>query len=208
LVTLSASRSRQLTSVEENKIISRLPVGLLPFLPFVFYGCAATANYWRVATGGGLILSLIVLAILRQRGITIKLMDWTLLTVFVIASVFMIVLRSTRFPVYSEVVIWSCFAMAAWFSIAIGRPFTAVYARETAPLEFWTNPVFIRLNRLMSLFWATLMSINVGFTILGVIVGGTFGQLGPGLVLPTVLLILGYVFSNRFPGGYLARAGF
>jgi hypothetical protein len=43
---------------------------------------------------------------------------------------------------------------------------------------------------------------------IGVIIGGTFGGLVPGLALPMILLILGFVFNSRFPPRYFAYAGY
>ncbi len=106
---------------EENKV-SGLPLGLLAFLPFILFGCASAANHWRIATGGGLLLSLFYLGVLYRRGIVIKLMEWITLTVFIIGSVLTIGMRWALFPLYNEVLIWSCFAVAAWMSVAIGRP--------------------------------------------------------------------------------------
>ena len=192
----------------EQKRFLGLPIGLMAVLPFVLYGFASAGNRWRVATGGGLILSLIYLAVLRRHGISIKVMDWITLTVFVIGSVLMIGLHSALFPAYNVVVIWSCFAVAAWSSVVIGHPFTVAYARENAPPEFWHNPVFLRLNWVMSLFWSGLLTVNVGFAVLGIIIGGNFGRLVPGLALPMAFLILGFVFNSRFPARYLARSGY
>jgi len=176
-------------------------------MPWILYGFASGTNHWRVATGGGLILCLVFMAVRLRRDISIKLMDLTTLTFFVIGSVLMLGLRSTVFPAYNVVVIWSCFAVAAWSSVAIGHPFTAAYARETAPPEFWDHPIFIRLNLVMTLFWCGLMTVNVGFAVTGVIIGGNFGKLVLGFALPTALLIAGFVFNGRFPARYLARAG-
>jgi intracellular septation protein A len=180
----------------------------MAFMPWLLYGFASGTNHWRVATGGGFILCLVYLIVLRSRGTAIKLMDWTTLTVFVIGSVMMIGLRSTVFPVYAVVVIWSCFATAAWSSVVVGRPFTAAYARESAPPEFWDNPVFIRLNLVMTLFWCGLMTVNVGLAATGVIIGGMFAKVALGFALPTTLLICGFVFNSRFPARYLARSGY
>jgi intracellular septation protein A len=199
---------REQVAVVEEKKRSGIPIGLIAFAPFIFFGCASGANYWRIATGGGLIISLTYLAVLRRRGATIKLMDWTTLAAFVIGAMLTIGLRWSSFPIYNEIIIWSCFAVAAWGSIVIGRPFTAAYARESAPPEFWKNPIFARLNLVMSLLWSALLTVNVGLTILGVLIGGLFGQLVPGLALPMLLLILGFAFNTRFPPRYLARAGF
>ena len=105
----------------EQRRISGIPTGVMAFIPWVVFGFASGFNHWRVATGGGLILCLVYLAVLVRRGISIKLIDWTTLTIFVIGAVLMFGVRSTMFPVYSAVLIWSCFALAAWSSVA-GRP--------------------------------------------------------------------------------------
>jgi hypothetical protein len=194
--------------VPEPKKLPGVAIRLMAFLPWLLYGFASGTNHWRVATGGGLILCLVYLAVLVRRGISIRLMDWTTLTVFVIGSVLMIGLHLTVFPDYDVVVIWSCFAVAAWSSVVIGHPFTVAYARENAPAEFWDNPTFLRLNLVMTLWWCGLLTVNVGFAVIGVIIGGNFGRLVIGFALPTVLLILGFVFNSRFPARYLARSGY
>jgi len=194
--------------VAEQKKSSGLATRLIAFAPWIVYGFASGFNHWRVAAGGGLFLCLIYLTAMLRRGSSIKLMDWTTLTFFVIASVLMIAMRSTMFPIYNAVVVWSCFALAAWSSVAVGHPFTAAYARENAPPEFWEHPIFIRLNLVMTLFWCGLMTVNVGLAAIGVMVGGLFGEVVLGLALPMALLIFGFVFNSRFPARYLARSGF
>ena len=143
-----------------------------------------------------------------RRGASIKLPDWATLAFFAIASVMIIGLRSTAFTVYGAVVVWSCFALAAWGSVAIGHPFTAAYARETAPPEFWEHPIFIRLNLLMTLVWCGLMTVNIGLAVIGVIVGGNLAKPLLSYALPMAMLISGFAFNSRFPARYLARSGF
>ena len=192
---------------EQNKFSSRA-IGLMAFAPWIVFGFASGFNHWRGATGGGLVLCLVYLAVMLRRGASIKLMDWTTLSFFMIASGMIIALRSTAFTVYSAVVVWSCFAVAAWGSVVLGHPFTAVYARENAPPEFWTHPIFIRLNLLMTLVWCGLMTVNVGFAVIGVIVGGNLAKPILSFALPMALLISGFAFNSRFPARYLARSGF
>jgi len=151
---------------------------------------------------------IVSLALAARGGRSIKLMDWTTLTFFAIASVLTIGIRSTTFPVYIAVVVWLCFAIAAWSSVIVGRPFTEVYARENAPPEFWNNPVFVRLNLIMTLVWCGLMTVNVGFAAIGVIIGGKLAPPLFGFAMPTALLICGFIFNSRFPAEYLARSGF
>jgi hypothetical protein len=192
----------------EQKKPSGRAMGLMAFAPWILYGFASGFNHWRAAAGGGLILCIVALAVMILRGNSIKLPDWTMLAFFVIASVMIGGLRSTAFTVYSAVVVWSCFAVAAWGSVVIGHPFTTAYAHETAPPEFWTHPIFIRLNLLMTLVWCGLMTVNIGFAAIGVIVGGNLAKPLLSFALPMALLIAGFAFNNRFPARYLARSGF
>lgn len=192
----------------EQKKLSGVAMGLMAFAPWILYGFASGFSHWRVATGGGLILCAAYLAVMMRRGSSIKLMDWTTLTFFAIASVLMIGLRSSAFPVYSAVVVWSCFAIATWGSVAASRPFTTAYARENAPTEFWAHPIFLRLNLVMTLVWCGLMTVNVGLAVIGVMVGGVLGRVVLGIAIPMALLICGFVFNSRFPARYLARSGF
>ena len=142
-----------------------------------------------------------------RRGSSIKLMDWTMLAFFMIASVLTIGLSAPWFPAYNAVVVWSCFAAAAWGSIAVGSPFTSAYARESAPREVWDHPVFVRLNLVMTLVWCGLMTVNLGIAAIGVTVGGLMGRVVMGFAMPMAVLGCGFIFNSRFPQGYLARAG-
>lgn len=188
---------------EEKKYSSKL-IALLAALPWVVYAFISADNHWGVATAGGTIMCLVYLAVLRQQT-TVKLMDLTTLAFFVTASILMIGLHSKILPVYQVMIIWSFYAVAGWASIAAGMPFTAAYAREEQPPEVWDLPIFHRLNRIMTLFWCGLFSVNVGFGAIAVMVGGNLGRLVPGFLIPTGLLIYGFVFSRHFPMRYVAR---
>ncbi|MGH7924412.1 MAG: hypothetical protein ACREQH_07475 [Candidatus Binatus sp.] len=192
----------------EEKRVAGVPTGVIAFLPWIVFGVASGFNHWRVATSGGLILCLVYLAVLIRRRVSIKLMDWTVLTFFAIASVLTVGLGSTTFPTYNAVVVWTCFASAAWGSVLIRRSFTAVYARESAPPEFWHHPIFLRLNLIMTLVWCGLTTVNIGIAMTGVVIGGLFGRVALGFGLPMALLMSGFIFNRRFPSRFLARAGF
>jgi hypothetical protein len=188
---------------EEKKTSGKL-MTLLAFLPWLVYVFASGGNHWGIATAGGTITCLVYLVMLRRQT-TIKLMDWTTLAFFVTASILTIGLHSTVLRTYQVMIIWSFYAIAGWASVVSGRPFTAAYAREEQPPEVWALPIFHRLNRIMTLFWCGLFSVNVGFGAIAVMVGGNLGRLVPGFVIPTGLLIYGFVFSKRFPMRYVAR---
>ena len=188
----------------EEKKYSGKVMALFAFLPWLVYIFASAGNHWQLATAGGAIMCLVYLSVLGRQA-TIKLMDWTTLAFFVSAMVLTIGLRSTVLTTYQVMIIWSFYAVAGWALIALGLPFTAAYAREEQPPEVWDLPIFHRLNRIMTLFWCGLFSVNVGFGAIAVMVGGNLGKLVPGFLIPTGLLIYGFVFSARFPMRYVAR---
>jgi hypothetical protein len=188
---------------QENKIPGQMLV-LLAFLPWLVYAVGSGGNHWGFATAGGLVACLIYLSMTRRQT-TIKLMDWTTLAFFAAASVLTIVLHSKVLATYQVMIIWSFYAVAGWASIVLGRPFTVAYAREEQPPEVWDLPIFHRVNWIMTLFWCGLFSVNVGFGAIAVMVGGNLGKLVPGFLIPTALLIYGFVFSKRFPARYVQR---
>jgi len=188
---------------EEKKYSGKL-IALFAALPWLVYVFAASGKHWGFATAGGTIMCLVYLAVIRRQT-TVKLMDWTALAFFVTASILMIGLHSRILPVYQVMIIWGFYAVAAWASMAVGKPFTAAYAREEQPPEVWDLPIFHRLNRIMTLFWCGLFSVNIGFGAIAVMVGGNLGRLVPGFLIPTGLLIYGFVFTRRFPMHYVAR---
>jgi hypothetical protein len=190
--------------VAEEKKYSSKVIALFAFLPWLVYIFASAGNHWAVATAGGMAMCLVYLSLL-SRQTTIKLMDWTTLAFFVTASILTIGLHSNVLATYQVMIIWSFYAVAGWASVVLGRPFTAAYAREEQPTEVWDLPIFHRVNWIMTLFWCGLFSVNVGFGAIAVMVGGNLGRLVPGFLIPTGLLIYGFIFSSRFPIRYVAR---
>jgi hypothetical protein len=190
--------------VAEEKKYSARVIALFAFLPWLVYIFASSGNFWAVATAGGMIACLVYLAVLSGQA-AIKLMDWTTLAFFVTATFVTIGLRSNVLATYQVMIIWSFFAVAGWTSMAVGRPFTAAYAREEQPPEVWDLPIFHRVNRIMALFWCGLFSANVGFGVIAAMIGGNLGRLVPGFLIPTGLLIYGFIFSRHFPMRYVQR---
>ena len=52
-------------------------------------------------------------------------------------------------------------------SILIRQPFTLAYAKEQAPRELWTNPVFLRTNYVLTWVWAIAFMIEAASGLYG-----------------------------------------
>jgi hypothetical protein len=51
-------------------------------------------------------------------------------------------------------------ALMAFGSLAIGSPFTLVYAREWVPAHMWNNPHFHRVNRILTALWGAAFLLS------------------------------------------------
>jgi hypothetical protein len=47
-------------------------------------------------------------------------------------------------------------------SLAVDRPFTLQFARETVPQEYWQTPLFLATNRRISVAWAVAFAVMTG----------------------------------------------
>jgi hypothetical protein len=90
--------------------------------------------------------------------------------------------------------------VTAWFA-----PFTASYARETVPSQYWTTPFFRRVNRTISAVWglAVLAMAVLHLVASAIEVSGERVPLGPVILnwgLP-ILIILGTIkLTSRLAG--------
>ena len=57
------------------------------------------------------------------------------------------------------------FAVFVIATIVVRRPFTLAYAKKQAPQEYWDNPLFLKINYVISGVWAAVFTANavIGF---------------------------------------------
>lgn len=61
---------------------------------------------------------------------------------------------------YARAIAAALLALIA-FSSLLFSPFTAQYARESVPRRFWSSPLFVRINRRLTLMWALVFTAMV-----------------------------------------------
>ncbi|MBQ4849996.1 amine oxidase [Pseudoalteromonas sp. MMG012] len=94
---------------------------------------------------------------------------------------------------YGAQICYSVFALTALLSVVANKPFTLTHSKLTTPEEFWGHPIFLKTNKVVSLFWAA------GFALNGTVM--MFEASYPWLSLLTTYLVLtlAIVFSDRYP---------
>ncbi|MGV9249068.1 hypothetical protein [Streptomyces sp. NPDC003710] len=95
-------------------------------------------------------------------------------------------------------------AATAWGSLALGRPFTLGIARTQVPEHLWHSPLFLRVNRHITIVWASAFTLSgIG----GVPLRHYLPGAGTARTLLTVAtFVLPVLFTVRYPD--IARARF
>ncbi len=102
---------------------------------------------------------------------------------------------------YGVTGIYLClFAVASCPPLFGMDPFTYHYAKKTAPPDIWKNPLFVKINRIMTFTWAGIFALCTILTF--------YPSFLMQIVLPNVLVLgFGFPFNSLFPDFYLKRLG-
>ena len=127
----------------------------LAFIPWVMFSLIARHSTLRAAAVAALVGSIAIAApsLYARRP---KLLELGAIVAFAgFATVAFAVDPSTGRWVarYARAIAAALLALIAFFSLLF-EPFTAQYARESVPRQFWSSPRFQRLNRQLTLMWA------------------------------------------------------
>ena len=133
-------------------------LGLTPFIAFF-------ALMRLVSPLAGLIAALLASVVLGirmwQRGESIKALEIGSLILFGGLALYTLVAAPVWTVATVRLAVDAGLLAIVVISLAIGRPFTLQYAREQVPQEFWTAPLFISTNRLITSVWAAAFAVLV-----------------------------------------------
>jgi hypothetical protein len=89
-------------------------------------------------------------------------------------------------------------------SMALHRPFTLQYARESVPTEFWNNPEFLRTNYIITGVWALAFGVLVVADLVLVYVPELPPRVG---IIATIAALIGAIkFTGWYPDRVKASA--
>lgn len=102
---------------------------------------------------------------------------------------------------YSVTGIYTCLFSAALFPPLLGMdPFTYHYAKKYTPRAAWGNPIFVRINLIMTYVWAGMFALCILLSLYPWVVTRA--------LIPIALIVgFGIPFNVRFPDYYLRRLG-
>ncbi len=130
--------------------------------------------------------------------------DWAVAAYFAVVALSLLLMREAAgefFENYSVTGIYACLFAAAFLPPLFRLdPFTYHYAKKSIPKAFWDNPIFVKINLIMTYIWAVLFAICILLSLYPSVITRAFIPLG-------LILGFGLPFNLRFPNWYLKRLG-
>lgn len=102
---------------------------------------------------------------------------------------------------YSVTGIYSCLFTASFIPPLFGAdPFTYHYAKLMTSEQYWNNPIFVNINRVMTNVWSTLFAVCIILSLYPSVITRA--------VIPLGLIVgFGVPFNRRYPDYYLKKLG-
>lgn len=131
---------------------------LLSFAPWIAFLVIARDTVARVEIGlvAALIASVVMAVLKLHRGIIM----WVGLVFFSAATIAVLGFHNMWTVRHLGVMANGALALGSWVTLLIGRPFTLEYARAHTDPATWHDPLFIRVNVLLTTVWAAVFSLN------------------------------------------------
>jgi hypothetical protein len=102
----------------------------------------------------------------------------------------------------------SSLALAAFTlgSLLVGNPFTLPYAKETTPREYWDSPIFLSINRMITLVWALAFTVAAVAGLYGNAVLDQPDNFWTAWIIPIGAMLFAFSFSEWYPDVASAEA--
>lgn len=131
---------------------------LLSFAPWIGFLIIARDTITRVEVGlvTALTLSVVMSVLKLHRGVIM----WVGLLFFTAATIAVVAFHDMWTVRHLGVLANGALALGSWITLAVRRPFTLEYARAHTDPSKWNDPLFIKVNVLLTAVWAATFTLN------------------------------------------------
>ena len=131
------------------------------------------------------------------------LLPWITILFFGFCLIAIVFLKLNWLSTHTGIVTNLVLALTAWGSLLIGKPFTLQYAKEKTTPDKWHDPIFIFINRFLTIAWGIIflfaLLINIAQSYSPTILLWTNNW------LTALTYLFGAWLSVKFPTWYVAR---
>ena len=163
----------------------------LGFVVWVVYGILYAFGHWTAAALAGLAIMLAIVARETQTA-NVKIIDLTSLGFFVLALTMLLTVGGRVFNHYHIILVWGVFAVVTWATILTAFR-SLQLARESAPREIWSEPLFHRIHLRLTTVWGVIFALDTALAI--VALGGNYVRM-LSVIVPGASMIFGFLFSR------------
>jgi hypothetical protein len=170
--------------------------------PWILMAVVSGPGRFEEAASSALGLALLTLWLSSRRGVPVHLLEVFTVVYFGVMAVLGLV-ASDRVIEWLE--LWagdlSSIALAAFaiVTLLIRRPFTLAYAKDTTPREQWDNPLFMRINYVISAVWAGAFVVSAVSGAYGDGVLHDNGEFWTAWIVPLGAVIFAGSFTELYP---------
>ena len=164
---------------------------LFGFVPLIVYGLLAGPSVQSkiLALGAATLVTVVVSFGDLKKG---RILTWANLVLFGGLLIAAVGFSLTGILSWSGVLIYMVLAAVAFGSILAGVPFTLQYAREMVDPSRHENPVFLRVNILMTGVWGGIYVVNALLDYLALVFPGPVGQAAAPITYGTLAAGIGF----------------
>lgn len=126
-------------------------------------------------------------------------LSWGTLLFFIFMFITVVIGKNQYISQYSWIFSNGALAIIAWASILIRKPFTIQYAKERVPRDKWNQPLFIKINYVLTAVWGLIFLMNIGLHVLSLYYPSFNRFYGFVSYMPS---IFGILFTLWFPNWY------
>ncbi|HET7874510.1 MAG TPA: NAD(P)/FAD-dependent oxidoreductase [Methylomirabilota bacterium] len=137
----------------------------LGFVPWIGFWVLGGLEHHALAVAWGLTASLALLARDLRRS-RVKTMEATAAAFFACHAAASALVGSGRLAFWDPALASGALGAMAWGTLLVGVPFTAQYAREDWPQEYWEAPLFQGINALLTGVWGLIFTVNAALGLL------------------------------------------
>lgn len=170
--------------------------------PWVLMSLIAGPGRFEEATSAAFGLTLVTMWAGWRRGVRVHLLE-------AFAAVFFGLLALIGLLAAPAVIDWLqlwagelsnlALAVFALFTLAIGRPFTLAYAKDSTPEEHWETPLFRRINDVISAVWALAFTVSAVSGAVGDAVLRDGDNFWTAWIVPLAAIMFAVSFTDFYP---------
>ncbi|MEU3500346.1 hypothetical protein ABZ726_06095 [Streptomyces hundungensis] len=131
------------------------------FIPWIVFAAIGSAH-WQWGALAALAVGAYLLAMDRKRGVSADslILEQSTIAFFAVLSAIAFIAPDSGLREYGGALATGWLALTAWATLAVRKPFTTGIAKRQAPPEVWTNPVFLRINVVLTAVWALAFTLT------------------------------------------------